>query len=83
MCTCPSLDVCVDPALMLKPFGEELGWKQWAAERSVLESKIVAPQKWKDPVWTDTCHGMGVGASSPPTIFPKVINEGILARIEM
>ena len=41
---------------------------------------MVAPQKWKEPVLTDTCHGIGEGASSPPTILSAlVMKDGISA----
>ena len=42
---------------------------------------MVAPQKWKEPVLTDTCHGIGEGASSPPTILSAlVMKDGISAN---
>ena len=42
---------------------------------------MVAPQKWKEPVLTDTCHGIGEGASSPPTILSAlVMKDGISAK---
>ena len=47
----------------------------------MLASKMVAPQKWKEPVLTDTCHGIGEGASSPPTILSAlVMKDGISAK---
>ena len=42
---------------------------------------MVAPQKWKEPVLTETCHGIGEGASSPPTILSAlVMKDGISAK---
>ena len=44
--------------------------KQCAAERIVLSSRMVPPQKGnpESPFLIETCHGMGKGASCPPTI---------------
>ena len=42
----------------------------------MLLSKIVAPQKWEDELCTETCHGIGLGASSPPTIFSSFLLAG-------
>ena len=48
-------------------------------------SKIVAPQKCDSKDLTETCHGIGDGASWPPTISPVsnllvlAMNEGISA----
>ena len=42
---------------------------QCAAHNIVLASKMVAPQNWKEPDKTATCHGTGDGAASPPTIL--------------
>ena len=42
---------------------------------------IVAPQNVKVPDLTETCHGIIVGASTPPTILSEFnIKAGILAR---
>ena len=50
-------------------------------------SKIVAPQKCDSKDLTETCHGIGDGASWPPTIsdvlkslFALVIKDGINAK---
>ena len=39
--------------------------KQWAAEMTVHESRIVPPQ----PFFIETCQGMDAGAACPPTIL--------------
>ena len=66
--TWPPLDLSVEPALMVLPKVDELPGKQWAAQSKVDSSKIVAPQKWELNDCTETCHGIGDGASWPPTI---------------
>jgi len=54
---------------------------QCAAHNKVLASKIVAPQNWKLPDKRATCHGMGEGAASPPTILlASNMNCGISAH---
>ena len=47
----------------------------------MLASKIVAPQNWKLPLNRATCHGIGDGAASPPTILSaSFIKDGMSAR---
>ena len=88
--TWPPLDFCVDPALMNFPLVELSPLsKQWAADKRVNLSKMVAPQ-WCEPNFcTETCHGMGEGAGWPPTIslgsnrLVPVMKGGIVAVKEM
>ena len=43
---------------------------------TVVASRMVPPQKWPPPpvpCLTETCHGMGVGAFSPPTILSALV----------
>ena len=88
--TWPPLDFCVDPALMNFPLVELSPFsKQWAADKRVNLSKMVAPQ-WCEPNFcTETCHGMGEGAGRPPTIslgsnrLVPVMKGGIVAIKEM
>ena len=88
--TWPPLEFCVDPALMNFPLVELSPLsKQWAADKRVNLSKMVAPQ-WCEPNFcTETCHGMGEGAGWPPTIslgsnrLVPVMKGGIVATKEM
>ena len=90
MHTWPPLDLCVDPALTDFPSVKLLSLsKQWAADKRVNLSKMVAPQ-WCEPNFcTETCHGMGEGAGWPPTIslgsnrLVPVMKGGIVAIKEM
>ena len=86
--TWPPLDFFVDPALMDFPSVELSLSKQWAADKRVNLSKMVAPQ-WCIPNFcTETCHGIGLGAGCPPTIslgfnrLEPVMKVGIVARKE-
>ena len=88
--TWPPLDLCVDPALIDVPSVELSSLsKQWAADKRVNLSKMVAPQ-WCEPNFcTETCHGIGEGAGWPPTILLEsnwlvpVMKGGIVATKEM
>ena len=88
--TWPPLDFFVDPALIDVPSVELSSLsKQWAADKRVNLSKMVAPQ-WCEPnCCTETCHGIGDGAGWPPTIslgssrLVPVIKGGIVAIKEV
>ena len=90
--TWPPLDFFVDPALMDFPSVElsdiPSSSKQWAADKRVNSSKMVAPQKCEPNLCTETCHGIGEGAGWPPTIslgfkrLEPVMKGGIVARKE-
>ena len=87
--TWPPLDFFVDPALMDFPSVElSSSSKQWAADKRVYLSKMVAPQWCKSNFCTETCHGIGEGAGWPPTIslgfkrLEPVMKGGIVARKE-
>jgi hypothetical protein len=88
--TWPPLDLCVDPALIDVPSVElSSSSKQWAADKRVNLSKMVAPQWCELNFCTDTCHGIGEGAGWPPTIslgsnrLVPVMKGGIVAIKEM
>ena len=88
--TWPPLDLCVDPALIDVPSVELSSLsKQWAADKRVNLSKMVAPQWCELNFCTDTCHGIGEGAGWPPTIslgsnrLVPVMKGGIVAIKEM
>ena len=64
--------------------------KQWAADRTVQESKMVPPHQWFplpshtplallsslfNPCLIDTCHGIFDGASFPPTIRSALLKK--------
>ena len=78
--TCPPLVLSVEPARMLWP----VLIPQCAAVNMVQESRIVPPQNWKLPDNMATCHGIILGAASPPTIRLNIcIKLGIEAKDEI
>ena len=73
--TCPPEVLINDPALIEWPVLIE----QWAADRTVQASKTVPPQNWKFPLRSATCHGIMLGATSPPTILSPPMKDGMSA----
>ena len=75
--TCPPLVLSREPARMLWP----VLIPQCAAVNIVQESRIVPPQNWILPDNMATCHGIILGAASPPTIRLNIcIKVGIEAK---
>ena len=75
--TCPPLCLLREPALIIWP----VLIAQCAAVNMVQESSTVPPQNWKLSDDMATCHGIILGAASPPTMRSAFcIKVGIEAK---
>ena len=80
--TCPPNRFLREPALIIKLSNPKSPISQCLALNTVHESRIVPPQNCIPPYKIATCHGIMLGAGSPPTTRKEFfIKSGIEAEM--